>query len=167
MGLKLAEEKQIFEPTHIGQIWGATWHPVIGPHVTSELARTIQSSYSQHPVNAHSTCTQLPATVTTCHTTSHPYCVTSQSTSIQPSHPATSTFVHPSHPATSASVQPPIIHTSMFHPVIGPHHVWTSRCHVRTLPRVNFVLVQLSLKMPKLSDTCHLLVLPHVLLTSS
>jgi hypothetical protein len=38
-----------------------------------------------------------------------------------------------------------------------------------TLPRVHSILVQLSPKMPKSSDTCHLLVMPHhhdVMLTS-
>jgi hypothetical protein len=30
----IAEEKQFFELAHIGQIRGATWRPLIGPHVT-------------------------------------------------------------------------------------------------------------------------------------
>jgi hypothetical protein len=66
----------------------------------------------------------------------------------------------------SASVQPPVVCTATCHPVIGPCHVWTATCHVCTVPCVISVLVQLSPKMPKLSDTCHLLVLPRVPLTS-
>jgi hypothetical protein len=80
---------------------------------------------------------------------------------MHPSHLATSTSIHPSHPATSASIQPPIFHTTMFQPVIGPHHVQTAACHIHTLPHANFILVQLKPKMPNSSDTFHLLVIPH------
>jgi hypothetical protein len=94
--------------------------------------------YSQHPVsnpvNMHS---QLPRH---CHTNT---CF------------AMLASILPSHPSTPASVELPIIRTAMCHLVIGPHVI-------RTMPHVNSILVQLSPKMIKLSDTCHLLVFPRI-----
>jgi hypothetical protein len=60
----------------------------------------------------------------------------------------------------SVSVEPLVIRTATCQPAIGPHHVRVATCHIRTLSRVNSVLVQLSPKMPKSSDMCHLLVMP-------
>jgi hypothetical protein len=111
---------------------------------------------------------QLPVT---CHVTvvqprvvprQHLYCQVTCPSQLPCQHP-----VQPSHPAMSTSVQPHVVCTATCQPVIGPRHVRTATCHVRTVPRVIFVLVQLNPKMPKLSDMCHLLVLPRVLLTSS
>jgi hypothetical protein len=42
------------------------------------------------------------------------------------------------------------------------HVAYGLPCVIRIVPRVNFILVQLISKIPKLSDMCHLLVLPRV-----
>jgi hypothetical protein len=151
----------IFYTTNIGKIRGATWHPLIGPRVTLWLVCTVQSTYIQQPIqHAQSTATSLPYNHVSCHVSIH--------TAKSHSYPTTtSASVQPSHPATSASIQPPIICIAMCQPIIGPRHIRAATCHVRTMPRVISVLVQLRQKMPKPSDTCHLLVIPCFLLMSS
>jgi hypothetical protein len=120
--------------------------------------------YSQHPVNnlvnMHSLLPHyLPCSLSyihvSCQVSVHIAKLVTESISM-------SAFVLPSHPAMSASVQPVFFRTSTCQPVIGPCHVWTSMCHVHTRPHVISVLVQLIPKIPKPSDTCHL-VLPHFL----
>jgi hypothetical protein len=105
--------------------------------------------YNQHTVinlvNMHN---QLP-----CHLP-HQYHTTMSchiSIRIAMSHSLSATMlasILPSHPSTSTSVQPHVVRTAMCHLVIGPRQIQPSMCYVHTVPRVIFVLVQLSPKMP-------------------
>jgi hypothetical protein len=67
-----------------------------------------------------------------------------------------SASVQPRHPTTLASVLPLVIRTAMCWPVIGPcQRSYSATCQF-------FIGPHQPLKMPKMSDTCHLLVLPRV-----
>jgi hypothetical protein len=125
----------------------ATCHLVIGLSVTN----TVSTVSMPH----HRRTTQSAAT----------------SASIQPSHlPRHLSYNHVSchvtsilhsHPATSASIQP---NCHLYYHVSACHwatsctdcHVSSVQCHVSNPYRC-----QLSPKMSNLSDTCHLLVMPH------
>jgi hypothetical protein len=114
------------------------------------------------------------------HSHQHSQCIVSitssyivtQSSFVQPSHlPVTfhrttmcramsSSILH-SHPSMSASIQPnchPYCHVSACYWATScmDCHVSSVQCHVSNPYRC-----QLSPKMPNLSDTCHLLVMPH------
>jgi hypothetical protein len=138
----------------------ATCHPVIGSY------QHIQR-HSQHLVSLprHLRIAQLAATSASVqpyhlpnHLTYHK--CTCRSTSC-PYYTVTLPHQHPYGPA--------VIRTATCQSIIGPRHVRTATCHP-TLTHVKSVECQLNPKMLNLSDTCHLLVMPHqdddVILTS-
>jgi hypothetical protein len=126
----------------------ATCHPVIGPY--DPVTNTIINPVTFHITCRTTMCHAMSASILPHH---HLYCPITLPHQLSYS-PAT---LPRQHLYNDLSFILQCVSLSLGHVMYRMPRV------IHTLPHVNFILVQLSPKTPKLSDTCHLLVLPCVL----